>query len=191
MTSALLSLANFLIALAASTASPLTNAIAVGPTNRSSRPSMPASAAARLTSVFLATVYVAESPSERRRSLRLATVSPRYSVTSVAEASLNCSAMSATAVALSALAMHASSWLVASVNPEKHERPDADRSGRKKTSASSSCVGRPGYPGTFNRFLGDRRSSVELHKNSGARADQPKRWIRLSREQTQSAPFSR
>lgn len=86
MTSALLSLAKVLIALAASTASPLTNAIAVGPTNSSSRPSTPASAAARLTSVFLAMVYVAESPSERRRSLRLATVSPRYSVTSVAVA---------------------------------------------------------------------------------------------------------
>jgi hypothetical protein len=56
MTSALLSLANFLIALAASTGSPLMNAMAVGPANSSSRPSMPASVAARLTSVFLATV---------------------------------------------------------------------------------------------------------------------------------------
>ncbi|COX97213.1 Uncharacterised protein [Mycobacterium tuberculosis] len=33
----------------------MTNAIAVGPTNSSSRPSMPASEAARLMSVFLAT----------------------------------------------------------------------------------------------------------------------------------------
>src|SRR5712672_3240415 len=128
MMRALLSLANFLIALAASTASPLTNAIAVGPTNNSSRPSMPASAAARFTRVFLATVYVAESPSDRRRSLRLATVSPRYSVTSVAVDPLNCSAMSATAVAFSALAMHASSWLGPQVSGHD-ERPDADRSG--------------------------------------------------------------
>ncbi|CKR47622.1 Uncharacterised protein [Mycobacterium tuberculosis] len=55
MTSALCSLAKVLMALAASTGSPVTNAIAVGPTNSSSRPSMPASEAARLMSVFLAT----------------------------------------------------------------------------------------------------------------------------------------
>jgi len=30
--------------------------------------------------------------------------------------------------------------------------------------ASSSCVGRPGDSGTFNRLLGDRRSSVERGK---------------------------
>src|ERR1700754_2934900 len=130
MTRALLSVANFLIALAASTASHLTNAIAVGPPNSSSSPPIPASAAARFTRVFLATVYVAESPSDRRRSLRLATVSPRYSVTSVAEAPLNCSAMSATAVALSALAMHASS-LVGTIgrHPRRRQR------GRKTTNA--------------------------------------------------------
>ena len=49
------------------------------------------------------------SPSERRSSAMLATVSPRYSVTTVAVEALNCSVISATAVALSALAMHASS----------------------------------------------------------------------------------
>src|SRR6201997_5429858 len=108
MTSALWSLANFLIAFAASTASPLTNAIAVGPTNSSSSPSTPASDAARLISVFLATEYVADPDSDRRSSARLATVRPRYSVITVAVELLNCSAMSATAVALSAWAMHSS-----------------------------------------------------------------------------------
>ncbi|COX97239.1 Uncharacterised protein [Mycobacterium tuberculosis] len=38
----------------------------------------------------------------------MATVKPRYSVINVAVDSLNCAAMSATAVALSALAMHTS-----------------------------------------------------------------------------------
>lgn len=93
------------MALAASTGSPVMNAMAVGPAKSSSRPSTPASEAARLTSVFLATEYVADAPSERRSSARLATVRPRYSVTRAAVDSLNCSAMSATAVALSALAM--------------------------------------------------------------------------------------
>src|SRR5271156_1044218 len=151
MTSALWSLANFLIALAASTASPLTNAIAVGPTNSWSSPSMPASDAARLISVFLATEYVAEPASDRRSSARLATVRPRYSVITVAVELLNCSAMSATAVALSAWAMHSS----LGSRPGNNERPDAG-SGRgvnipwargQRRSASSSCVGRPGIPG--------------------------------------------
>src|ERR1700761_8370462 len=124
MTSALWSLANFLIALAASTASPLTNAIAVGPTNSSSSPSTPASDAARLIRVFLATEYVAEPDSDRRSSARLATVRPRYSVITVAVEALNCSAMSATAVALSAWAMHTSlgSGLT---RPGNNQRPDA------------------------------------------------------------------
>ena len=55
MTSALLSLAKVFRALVASTGSPVMNAIAVGPTKSSSRPTTPASAAARLTRVFLAT----------------------------------------------------------------------------------------------------------------------------------------
>ena len=48
-------LAKSRIALAASTGSPVMNAIAVGPTSICSRPSTPASSAARWTSVFLAT----------------------------------------------------------------------------------------------------------------------------------------
>src|SRR6201987_2218996 len=108
MTSALFSLAKVLMALAASTGSPVTNAIAVGPAKSSSRPSIPASEAARLMSVFLATAYVADPARERRSSARLATVKPRYSVIRVAVESRNRSVMSATAVALSALAMHSS-----------------------------------------------------------------------------------
>ena len=54
MTRALLSFAKSRRALAASTGSPVTNAIAVGPISRASRPSTPASCAARFTSVFLA-----------------------------------------------------------------------------------------------------------------------------------------
>src|SRR6202044_2584528 len=133
MTSALWSLANFLIALAASTASPLTNAIAVGPTNSSSSPSTPASEAARLISVFLATEYVAEPASERRSSARFATVRPRYSVITVAVELLNCSAMPATAVALSACAMHPSlgSGPGLDSGPENTNAPTQQRSGRE------------------------------------------------------------
>ena len=62
---------------------------------------MPASAAARLASVFLATAYVVWSPSARRSALSCATVSPRYSVSTVAVEDRKCSVSSATAVALS------------------------------------------------------------------------------------------
>src|ERR1700753_2734367 len=164
MTSALWSLANFLIALSASTASPLTNAIAVGPMNNSSSPSTPASDAARLISVFLATEYVADPDSDRRSSARLATVRPRYSVITVAVELLNCSAMSATAVALSAWAMHSS----LGSRPGNNERPDAG-SGRGvifRRRAAKEGLPRPpawaaGNSRTFNRLLGDRRSSVD------------------------------
>src|ERR1700679_288441 len=165
MTSALWSLANFLIALAASTASPLTNAIAVGPTNSSSSPSTPASDAARLISVFLATEYVAEPDSDRRSSARLATVRPRYSVITVAVELLNCSAMSATAVALSAWAMHSS----LGSRPGNNERPDAGSGrgvdisvGARPTKVCLVLLRRPpGNSRTFNRLLGDRRSLVD------------------------------
>src|ERR1700712_511351 len=150
MTRALLSLANVLIALAASTGSPLMNAMAVGPVNSSSRPVTPASDAARFTRVFLATEYVAEPPRDLRRSARLATVSPRYSVTTVAVDSLNCSVMSATAVALSALAMHASYLgLGPSINPgwvltpETTNAPGAERPGREDPLTMSTVVPRP------------------------------------------------
>ena len=67
--------------------------------------SIPASLAAILVSVFFTTAYVAFSPSERRSSLSCATVRPRYSVSTAAFELRNCSASSATAAALSALAM--------------------------------------------------------------------------------------
>ena len=56
MTSSGCALAKSRSAFAASTGSPPMNATAVGPTNMSSSPVTPASAAARLTRVFFATV---------------------------------------------------------------------------------------------------------------------------------------
>src|ERR1700722_8539255 len=150
MTSALCSLAKVLIAFAASTASPLTNAIAVGPTNSWSSPSMPASEAARLISVFLATEYVADPASDRRSSAKLATDKPRYSVIRVAVEALNCSAMSATAVALSAWPMHTS----LGSRPGNDGRPDAEAVGAgtfRRRAPTRVCLvllrGPPGIPG--------------------------------------------
>ena len=80
MMSALLSSANLVMTFAASTASPLMNAIAVGPVSKSSRPSMPASLAAILKRVFLATEYSTSNPRSLRSSCSWDTVRPRYSV---------------------------------------------------------------------------------------------------------------
>src|SRR6202034_2264242 len=128
-------------------------------------PSTPASDAARLISVFLATEYVAEPDSDRRSSARLATDRPRYSVITVAVELLNCSAMSATAVALSACAMHSS----LGSRPGNNERPDAGSGrgvnisvGARPTKVCLVLLRRPpGNSRTFNRLLGDRRSSVD------------------------------
>src|SRR4029453_7142691 len=91
--------------LAASTGSPLTNAIADGPTSSSVSCSTPASFAAILVSVFFTTAYLADSPSERRSSWSSATLRPRYSVSTAAFEVRNSSAISATAAALSGRAM--------------------------------------------------------------------------------------
>src|ERR1700754_3362065 len=88
--------------LAASTGSPLMKASAVGPENRLSSPSLPASVAARLASVFFDTEYLVSLPSERRSSVIWETDGPRYSVNTVADELLKSSVSSATAVALSA-----------------------------------------------------------------------------------------
>src|SRR5262249_35471798 len=95
--------------LAASTGSPETKASAVGPVNRASRPSMPASAAARLAKVFLVTAYVVVLPSARRRVVICATVSPRYSVSTVAGELRKWSVSSATAAPLSSRILSAMS----------------------------------------------------------------------------------
>ena len=92
---------------------------------------------------------------ERRSSARLATVRPRYSVTTVAVEALNCSAMSATAVALSAwpcmppcgvfacpLESHRG-MTNAPAQTGRGVKDDRDAS----ADASSSCVGRPDSPG--------------------------------------------
>src|SRR5262249_19083146 len=71
--------------------------------------------------------------------------------------------MSATAVALSALAMHASSWLVSGVPLQRRtragndERPDADRSGRETARPyAGACLvllrGPRGNPGPSTDF---------------------------------------
>lgn len=100
-----LSLAKSRRPFADSTGSPVTKATAVGPANRSSSVSIPASLAAILVSVFFTTAYWAFSPSERRSCLSCATVRPRYSVSTAAFELRNWSASSATAAALSGLAM--------------------------------------------------------------------------------------
>src|SRR5690349_15464211 len=97
--------------LAASTTSPLTNAIAEGPLNSpSSSAAMPASAAASLVKVFLTTLNVACSPSEWRSSASWATVRPRYSASTAPLELWNRSVSSATAATFSALAMGLLSW---------------------------------------------------------------------------------
>src|SRR5919202_2456270 len=63
---------------------------------------MPASAAARLASVFFDTAYVVWPPSVRRSSVISETVRPRYSVNTVAAEFWKESVSSATAAALSA-----------------------------------------------------------------------------------------
>src|ERR1700761_3750725 len=186
MTRALWSLANFLIALAASTASPLTNAIAVGPTNNSSSPSTPASDAARLISVFLATEYVADPDSDRRSSARLATDSPRYSVITVAVEALNCSAMSATAVALSARAMHTSFGVLKRPSPEMTNAPTQEAVGARtlrRRAPTTVCLvllrGPPGIPGpSTDCSVTDGLRWIGLH-NSVACRYQPKRSDRV------------
>jgi len=65
-------------------------------------------------------------------------------------------------------------------SPETTNAPGADGPGREKTAVllRSSLVllrGPSGQVRTFNRLLGDRRSSVEPAKNSLAARDQPKR----------------
>src|SRR5689334_15921561 len=92
--------------LAASTTSPSTNATADGPlSSDASWSSRPASLTAILVRVFLTTANVAWSPSDLRSSASWATVSPRYSVSTAPDESLNRSVSSATAVTFSALAM--------------------------------------------------------------------------------------
>ncbi len=100
-----LSLAKSRRAFADSTGSPVTKATAVGPANRSSSSVIPASLAAILVSVFFTTAYWAFSPSERRRFFTCFTVRPRYSVSTAAFEARNLSVISATAAALSGLAI--------------------------------------------------------------------------------------
>src|SRR5690606_2536359 len=110
--------------LAAATGSPVTNAMAEGPTSCSSRPSTPASLAATWVSVFFTTAKVALPRSAVRSSLSCATVSPRYSVSTAAFDSRKRSAILATAAALSGLAMAILPVVVppvASSAPERRE----------------------------------------------------------------------
>src|SRR5664280_2287886 len=91
--------------LAATTGSPSTKAIAVGPSSNDSSSANPACCAAILVRVFLTTAYRVSAPSARRNSVSCETVSPRYSVNTAAVAPVNASVSSATAAALSDLGM--------------------------------------------------------------------------------------
>src|SRR4051794_20596540 len=91
---------------AASTGSPVTNAMAVGPASAaSSRAVPPAPGAAIAVRVFLPTAYVACPPMLRRSWVSCDTVRPRYSVRTAALEVRNLSDSSATVAVLSALAM--------------------------------------------------------------------------------------
>src|SRR5664280_657358 len=70
--------------LAATTGSPSTKAIAVGPSSNDSSSANPACCAAILVRVFLTTAYRVSAPSARRNSVSCETVSPRYSVNTAA-----------------------------------------------------------------------------------------------------------
>ena len=99
------SFANVRSPLAASTGSPSTKAMALGPTSHSSMPSTPASLAARRVRVFFTTAYVVVWPRLPRNCLSCETVSPRYSVSTVADELRNNSEISVTAACLSGRAM--------------------------------------------------------------------------------------
>ncbi len=91
---------------AVSTGSPVTNAMAVGPARSfSSMAVTPASLAAMAVRVFLTTAYVACPPMLFRSWVSCDTVRPRYSVRTAAFEVRNLSEISATAAALSGLAM--------------------------------------------------------------------------------------
>src|SRR6478735_3880573 len=105
MTSCLLALAKSVRLLAAATASPLMNAIAVGPASWPSNASTPASLAAMAVRVFLTTENLVSWPRETRSCLSCATVSPRYSVRTAAFDSLKSLVISATAETLLGVAI--------------------------------------------------------------------------------------
>src|SRR6478752_7593525 len=105
MTSCLLALAKSVRLLAAATASPLMNAIAVGPESWSLNASTPASLAAMAVRVFLTTENLVSWPRETRSCLSCATVSPRYSVRTAAFDSLKSLVISATAETLLGVAI--------------------------------------------------------------------------------------
>ena len=109
--------------LAASTGSPLMKAIAVGPVSSSSGTGNPASAAARLVSVFFTTAYVVSLPSDRRSCVSWDIVSPRYSVSTAADEPWNRSVISATAAVFSWFATCLLSRARAGIRARKRETP--------------------------------------------------------------------
>src|SRR5699024_2751812 len=84
-----------------------------------------ASCAARLTRVFLATVYVAPAPRDFRSSVTCGTESPRYSVTTAVVEFWKCSLISATAWTLAGFAMFR--LLSASSRPGEARTPRAQK----------------------------------------------------------------
>src|SRR5688500_3132240 len=158
--------------------------MADGPCSRSSKAPTPASFAAILVSVFFTTAYDVSAPRDRRSSLSWATVSPRYSVRTAAVELRNSSVSSATAAALSGLAMGGRPPSVGSCRkgPGRAGRPGAKRSGASRSAARGcrsvvlvcTCAGRPPErdlrprrPAGARR-CGDRRSGVVLRRSAYA-----------------------
>src|SRR5712691_5577305 len=148
--------------LAASTTSPSTNATADGPASSDDSWSLsPASVTEILVRVFFTTANVAFPPRDLRSSASWATVSPRYSVSTAPDESLNRSVSSATAATFSALAMCLLSIVekhccvevlicVTRTCRRQQKRPGARRTGRQRPAfrrpggtAQFTCAGCP------------------------------------------------
>ena len=162
---------------AASTGSPLMNAIAVGPVSSSSGTGNCACRAASLVSVFFTTAYVAASASERRSWVSCALLSPRYSVSTAPDEPWNRSAIAVTAATFSWLAMCLLSRASGRCRPgpENERRPGAGRTGRATAcrAAVAPSVLRGSPVSGRDLRLGapsGRRSSVELPRTIQASA---------------------
>src|SRR4051812_26465158 len=147
-------------ALAAATASPRTNAIAVGPCRSSASSVSPAASAARRASVFLKTLYsVAAGRSAPRRVASSVTLRPRYSVRIAASASPSLVRISSTTATFSGLAMCAPE--TGSGRPTVRPGPRAPRGRPHPRGGSASPRARPRPAGRNPLPLAFRIRSAE------------------------------
>src|SRR3982751_2043003 len=140
---------------AVSTGSPVTNAIAVGPARSfSSMAVTPASRAAMAVRVFLTTAYVACPPMLLRSWVSCDTVRPRYSVRTAALEFRNLSESSATAAALSGLAISLlPPFVVPVAERTRAERtPRRRRTGREEADPSGRGHAQPGHVNVSRLF---------------------------------------